>query len=341
MPPNTWKRHLSRGQTGDDLHYSLALAYRGLGDAARAEAHLTQRAKGQLAVPDPLMDEVRRMLQSSNTFESRGVQALEANDYRTASMYFRKGLELAPDDASLHHRLGTAMVLGGDVEGGRGQFETALRLAPDLARAHYNSRGAVCIGRPASRATERLSAAVRHDSAYVEARLLLGDLSRHTGHSKEALQQYEEVIELDPRVAQAQLGHALALTDLGEYGKALARLVGATTAFPNDATLMQALARLRAAAPDASVRDGTQAVALMQRALSGQSAPGPEVSEAMAMAYAETGEFRQAVSWQRMAMVAAERAGRDPGIVREMGANLRLFERGKPSRTPSADYAMP
>ena len=36
---------------------------------------------------------------------------------------------------------------------------------------------------------------------------------------------------------------------------------------------------------------------------------GPEQSEAMAMAYAETGDYRQAVAWQRKAIGAAERGG--------------------------------
>ena len=33
---------------------------------------------------------------------------------------------MAPDSASLHHRLGTALFLGGDARAGQEQFEAAL-----------------------------------------------------------------------------------------------------------------------------------------------------------------------------------------------------------------------
>lgn len=332
---------LKHDKGADSVHYSLGLAYRGLGNLAKAENHLSRRGKGQMTVPDPLMDEVRRLLASTSSFESRGVAALEAGDHTSAAAYFRKGLDLAPDDASLHHRLGTALLLAGDIEAGRTEFETSLRLAPDLARAHYSLGVLLASSGQLRKATERLSTAVHHDPNYAEARVLLGDVLRHTGRAKEALQQYEEVLKLDPRVAEAPLGHALALADLGQYGRAVERLIAATVTFPDQVALMQALARLRAAAPDASVRDGAQAVALMQRVVGRGPTPEPEISEAMAMAYAEVGDFRQAVTWQRQAMAAAERAGGDASLVREMGANLSLFEREQPSRTPWADYAVP
>lgn len=329
---------LARGQKGDDLHYSLALAYRGLGEVAKAEAHMAQRGKGQMVVPDPLMDEVRGMLRSTSTYEARGIQALEAGDARSAAEYFRQGISLTPDDASLHHRLGTALYLAGDAQAGREEFETALRLAPDLAQAHYSLGVLLASTGQPEQAIVRLSAAVRHDSTYVEARLLLGELLRHTGRTQEALLQYEEVVKLDPRETTALLGHALALADSGHYARSLERLIGASTTHPNDPALTQALARLRAAAPDATVRDGAHAVSLMTRLVSREPRPGPDISEAMAMAYAEIGDYQQAVAWQQRAILAA---GHDARMQREMGENLELFERGQPSRTPWAAYAMP
>jgi tetratricopeptide (TPR) repeat protein len=335
-------RHLEaalvRGQTGDALHYSLALAYRGLGDVAKAEAHMAQRGKGQMVVRDPLMDDVRRMLQSTSSYEARGIQALEEGNAKAAAESFRKGIALAPNDASLHHRLGTALYLAGDAEAGREEFETALQLAPDLARAHYSLGVLLASSGQPQQAIVRLAAAVRHEPTYVEARLLLGDIFRHTGRTQEALEQYGEVIKIDPRVTAALLGRALALADSRDYTKALERLVSATNTHPDNPDLIQALARLRAAAPDSSVRDGAHAVALMKGLMAREPSRGPDMSEAMAMAYAETGDYQQATAWQRRAIAAAER---DASMQREMGENLELFERGEPSRTPWADYAKP
>lgn len=126
------------------------------------QAHLAKRGQGQTAVFDPMMDAVRGLLRSSNAFESRGIQALEQGDLATAASQFRQGLALDPNDASLHHRLGTALLLAGDAKSGREELETALRLAPNLARAHYSLAVLFVASGQFEQAVSRLSAAVRH-----------------------------------------------------------------------------------------------------------------------------------------------------------------------------------
>jgi tetratricopeptide (TPR) repeat protein len=321
------------------LHYPLGLAYRNLGDLAKAEAHLQRRGGTDVAFADPLMSEIRGMLKSASAYESLGIAALEGGDIATAVNYFRRGLEVAPDSASLHHRLGTALFLGGEARAGREQFEAALKLAPDFARAHY-SLGIVMAsaGRP-QEAIERLSAAVKFEPDYVEARLLLGDMLRHSGRPKDSIAHYGHVLALDQRSSAALLGQSLAFAAMGDYRQARDRLSEASTTQVNQADLSQALVRILAAAPDAAVRDGRRAVAIMRDVVQRQS--GPEQREAMAMAYAEAGEFGQAVAWQRKALEAAEAARRDPHLVDQMQQNLILFERGEPCRIPWRAGTMP
>ena len=198
------------------VHYPLGLAYRSLGDPAKAEFHLQRRGGADVAFADPLMSDVRGMLKSAAAYESLGIAALEGGDLATATSYFRQGLEVAPDSASLHHRLGTALFLGGDARAGQEQFEAALKLAPDFARAHY-SLGVVMAsaGRPRE-AIERLSAAVKSEPDYVEARLLLGDMLRHSGRPKDALAHYGHVLALDPR---SERRHARAVAGARRRGR--------------------------------------------------------------------------------------------------------------------------
>ena len=73
-------------------HYPLALAYRGLGDTANAEAHLRQQGKTEVGPPDPRMVELRNLLDSSAAEEARGMRAAEGGDYRAAVEHFRKGV---------------------------------------------------------------------------------------------------------------------------------------------------------------------------------------------------------------------------------------------------------
>jgi hypothetical protein len=107
--------------------------------------------------------------------------------------------------------------------------------------------------------------------------------------------------------------------------------------YPDRTEFSHALARLLAAAPADRVRDGRRALALAQQLVRGKGAPPSiDLRETMAMALAESGQYEQAVTWQRDAIVGAEQGGRHDLAV-AMTENLRLFERQKPCRVPWRD----
>jgi tetratricopeptide (TPR) repeat protein len=116
------------------LHSPLAQAYRGLGQTARAEAHLQQWRNTDILVDDPMRQQLDIALQSGLAYELRGVRALEARDFATAMEMFRAGVALAPGATplgrSLRHKLGTALALSGDIDGAVEQFREVVRLAP-------------------------------------------------------------------------------------------------------------------------------------------------------------------------------------------------------------------
>jgi len=192
-------------------HYPLALAYRALGDTAKAEAHSKLTGKTEVGPPDPRMAELRNLLESSAAEEERGMRAAEGGDFRTAAQHFRKGVELAPDSVSLRYNLARALSLTGDLAGAKTAFEETIRRAP----------------------------------GDVNARLALGELSGRTGDFEGALTQYREVLALDAKSADARFGYAGALVGLGRRQEALASLADSARLFPDDQRFAQALARLR------------------------------------------------------------------------------------------------
>jgi hypothetical protein len=94
------------------------------------------------------------------------------------------------------------------------------------------------------------------------------------------------------------------------------------------------LVRLLAAAPDPSVRDGSRAVTLATELVKRQNSASAR--EAMAMALAEVGRYDEALQWQRDAIATAEQ-NRQANLAGALAANLRLFERRRPSRMPWRD----
>jgi tetratricopeptide (TPR) repeat protein len=315
------------------IEYPLAMAYRGKGDAQRAEAHLRRRGDVEVPSGDPLMAELGGLLQNASAYEVRGAEALGKRQWTEAVTNLRKAIELAPNNAFTHLNLGTALYLTGDGRGALEQFEIAIRLSPDLAKAHY----AIGVLMEASgrdrEAIERFSAAVSAEPSYIEAHLQLADALRRNGRPEESLAHYTEVIKTSPAISQARFGYAMALVRLGRYHEARDSLTNATKTYPDQPGFAHALARLLAAAPVESVRDGQRALSLMQDLLKQQKTIG--LAETMAMTFAELGRFEDAVAWQRDAIAGAKQGQRD--VVLRLEQNLALYENRKPCRTPWQD----
>lgn len=319
-------------------HYQLGMAYRGLGDLARAEAQLAQRGDIEPRPTDPLMRQLDELLESAEAYNVRGGRELEAQNWSAAVDDFRKGLALKPDDPSLRHRLGTALYQMNDARGAEEQFREVIRRSPEFAKAHF-SLGVVlaAVGRH-QEAIESFTNALTHDGGYLQARLQLANVLARSGRPGEALVEYRRVLESDPALKEAKFGSAMALVRLHRYRDARDRLGEGLKAHPGDPLFSYAQARLLAAAPDPLVRNGAQAKALVDELLKTQKSI--DVGATLAMALAELGEYEQAAAVQREVIATAEKAG-PREAVRHMKDNLKLYEHRQPCRTPFADDELP
>jgi tetratricopeptide (TPR) repeat protein len=330
-------RHLEAALAQDPraaaVHYPLALAYRGLGRRADAEAQLRVRddRNSEITPNDPLMDHLNALLEGPQVYVVRGTEALNRGEWAKADEELRKGLEVAPRDPMLRHRLATALFMMGKRDEAQRGFEEVIRVSPGYAPAHY-SLGLLLEdrGRDAE-ALDRYTAAVKAQPTYVQARMRRAGVLRRSGRENDAVTEYQEVMRIDPRLDEAPLELAITLVRLRRYADARERLVSGMESFPEQPGFALALARLLAAAPDDGVRDGRRSVALTEKLL--KESQAIEVGETMAMGLAEIGEFGEAVRIQRE-LIAAARSGGRSDLVAPLQENLRLYENRKASRTP-------
>jgi tetratricopeptide (TPR) repeat protein len=172
----------------------------------------------------------------------------------------------------------------------------------------------------------------------MEAHVQLAGALARGGKPHEALAEYERALELNPTRADAAFGRAMTLIRLHRYQEARDRLAEGVKARPGEPMFSHALARVLAAAPDDRVRDGRQALKLVDALIKQQQTI--ELAETTAMALAELGRYREAVSVQQDALAAVKQAGLrhvEPRILE----NLRLYERGAPCRTPFREDELP
>jgi tetratricopeptide (TPR) repeat protein len=323
------------------VHSPLAMAYRGLGDTARAEEHLRDWRNTDVLVPDPWRQELDLALQSGLSFELRGVRALEQRDFAAAADFFSQGVKLTPGSTplgrSLRHKLGTALYLGGDVKGAVTWFRETVKLAPPAgidetaAKAHYSLGVLMASSGRGSDAITHLRAAVGFSPNYVEAYQALADALRRSGRAAESMERYEDALRINPKAADARFGYGMALVRLGRYREARDWLEEATRMHPDRPDFTHALARVLAAAPDDGVRDGARAQALVETLLA--TVKTTDLGETLAMALAERGQFAQAAQIQRDVIAASRRAGMAAAAA-SMTVNLQRYERSLPCRAP-------
>jgi spermidine synthase len=98
----------------------------------------------------------------------------------------------------------------------------------------------------------------------------------------------------------------------------------------NQAALRQA-AWVLATSPEASVRNGGEAVKLAERAAGLPGGGDPAVLDVLAAAYAEAGRFAQAAQAARKAMTIAAEQGKQP-LAEAIKGRLGLYESGAPFR---------
>jgi tetratricopeptide (TPR) repeat protein len=326
------------------LHSPLANAYRAVGKRDQAEAHAKQWRNVELVIPDPRQEQLGLTLQSGLAYELRGVRALGMQNWQEAARIFRDGLASGAMNEgmrrSLHHKLGTALYMGGDARGAIAEFQEALRLAPAdppdeaTAKANYSLGVLMASGGRLPAAIDYFAGAIKYQPNYADAHLARADALRASRRFVDSLTEYDETLRINPASADARFGHAMALVRLQRYAEARAWLEEAVRLQPDTPIFAHALARVLAAAPDDRVRDGRKALEISNQLVA--QAKTIEIGETLAMSMAEVGDFAQAAGIQRELVAAAQRSGMTP-IVPRLQTNLRSYEQRRPCRRPWAD----
>jgi tetratricopeptide (TPR) repeat protein len=263
---------LDRSPQASSIHYSLAMAYRGLGRMDEARLHLTQRGSGGISVGDPIVDSLQALVRGERGLVAQGRRAYEAGQYKEAAAAFTKAIESAPGSVTARVNLGlTQMQLGNTVEA-VALLSKAFELAPDDPDA----------ARELLRALLRLR---RVDDA-------IGVLTRSRSLNRD---DEETVVSL-----------AILLAEQNRFADALALLDEDNRRFPGRTTTATTLARLLASSPDRSIRNGARALALAEGVYAAE--PTPVHGETVALALAELSRCEEALGWMKRAIAEAEKA---------------------------------
>jgi tetratricopeptide (TPR) repeat protein len=245
---------------------------------------------------------------------------------------FRNGLEYHPESAELHDDLGTAYASKGLFDEAHAEFLKALEMNPNSAEAHYHLGLFLATSGQIENAVPHLEKAVAINPGMAEAQKDLGRTLVIMGKADEAIPHFEKALEVNPGMAEAHLFLGVALCrSQARTHEALAHWREALRLEPNYAPAMNEAAYVLATSPNASDRNGAEAVRLAERAVQLSGSRNLEYLYTLGTAYAESGRFSEAIEATRRAINLASKQHLT-AYVDDLQARIRLYEAGQPYR---------
>jgi protein O-mannosyl-transferase len=259
--------------------------------------------------------------------DNYGRALLKQRKLPEAIQAFRAAVDLRPDLDPSRCGLGSALQEQGKYEEAAEQFVRVLELQPDNVVALLQL--GLMRGRQGKleEAADLLSRALRLHPNDAGAHNNLGNVLLLQGKYAEAARQLEAALRLQPNHTGALNNLALACKKLGRTDEALAHYREALRLQPDSLESLNNLAWTLAAHPDARFRNGPEAVSLATRACELTRYQNPTPLATLAAAYAETGQFREAISFAQTAQ-AATTGVQSPLTVR-LAAMLEAFRAGR------------
>ena len=166
---------------------------------------------------------------------------------------------------------------------------------------------------------------------FVLAYLNRGNLYLRKGEFLSAIQDYDKAIEMEPDSAVCLYNRGMAYEKTGQYQKAILDFERAIEEDSNFSRVYNDQAWLLSTCPNHRYRDGAMALKLAKKALDLDNSAYN--LDTLAAAYAELGQFKDAVTVQRAALKMLEKEGDTKNMMEEFIERLNFYEQNRPWRT--------
>ena len=154
------------------------------------------------------------------------------------------------------------------------------------------------------------------------------------GRVPEALVHYRKLVELQPDNFEVHNIVGTVLVQQRRIREGVEEWQKVLLIQPDNGNAMSNLAWVFATALDDSLRDGARAVKLAEQALRLSGDRIPILFRTLAAAYAENGQFSQAIETAQRGIISANSKG-NPNLAAELQGNILLYQQQRPLRDPS------
>jgi tetratricopeptide (TPR) repeat protein len=298
-------------------HYNLGIALRDHGEPDQAITHYRQAIALR-----PSYAEAHYNL---------GRLLAEKGEFNDAMNHYEAALAINPADAEAHNNLGVTLLQEGRVDDAIAHYQKALAIRPDYADASCNLANALLSKGDVDGAIAHYSACLALSPNQAEAQYNLASALLRKGQTDDAIAHYQKALELRPDIADAHANLGSAFLAKGRAREAIAEYRNAIRISRENLAAQSNLAWLLATSSDPSLRNGSEAVLLAERAESesSRSENHPTVLRILAAAYAEAGRFADAKEAAQRALEAAETQG-NSRLANALRDEIALYQLGLP-----------
>ena len=303
---------LSAEQELPSLRFYLANALTGSGAYAAA---VEQYRKALERLPD-----------SGEVWHNLGVALHRCGRSGEAIEPLRKAVELMPGNLDYRHDLAVVLLGQGKAAEAAEQLKQCVALGPGGAVFGREWADALRAAGKTDEADAVLRNLLKAQPEDIQSLNSLAISLLQKKKTAEAIAVWEKLLRIDPGNAGAR--HNLEGTRLLQWSEQL-------RAHPGNEQLMNNLAWALATSPDAALRNGKQALQLARQAMKQSGGKEPSLLDTLAAAYAEAGQYAEAVRTAREALQMATQQ-KNQRLAESLRGRLKLYEQGKPWRDAPA-----
>jgi len=259
--------------------------------------------------------------------------SLQREDYDEAIANCQAALVRNPRLAEAHATLGQALVKKGEINQAISHYTEALQLRPDQASTHYNLANALAVSGQITDACQHYQESLRLEPRSADAHNNLAYMFVREGKLSEAIVEFQAALSLQPGLWQGRFGLADALARQGKTREAVAEYREVLRCRPDFVEALNRLAWILAVSPEPEIRNGTEAVLSAKKACHLTDYKQPMIVLSLAAAYAEAGQFSEAISAAETARNVALAAGKTEAA-EKIQQLLQVFRSGQPYHEP-------
>jgi tetratricopeptide (TPR) repeat protein len=260
-----------------------------------------------------------------------GIVLFEKGQLDDAIAHYQTTLQMQPDFWDADYNLGTALLGKGRVDEAIFYCDKAVRMQPNDPDAQVALANALVQKRRIDDAIVHYEKAVAMRPDYFLARYGLGHALLEKGKLDAAIEHSRAALLIQPNNADCHTVLAIALDEKGQLAEAVIQYEKALEISPKSVSALNNLAWLLATGSNASLRNGARAIQLAREADELSGGTNALVLRTLAAAYAEAGQFGEAIENARTAMQLGRSQG-DDSLGAELQQQIALYELGLPYR---------